>query len=373
MKRVRHLIYVCVVFLTMARVQAAPQITSATGRVARGQTVTITGSGFGTKTQASPELWDDFESGVLGESLRGNSPVIGQPWSTFGNEPVYSIGILREGSTRSSLHSFHAMASNSSLDFNFSQPHGRVYFSYWSYYDKRSSHWSRNSKPWLVYGENGHYPYSYCGYCDANPGGTPPYYPYDPDFRTQATEAGDIGQPGSTYYGGPNIIEVNGYWIRQEVWLVESSPGQTNGTYQIWTHRNGLIQEAVNSTRVQTRNSNYHWRQVEIGAYVSQDTGESAVNWYTDDIYIDNTPARVELGDAATWDACTRREIQIPRAWTNESVEVNINPGSFAPGQTAYLFVVDPTNTPGNGYPVVIGGTASPRPVPAKPRGVRVR
>ena len=42
---------------------SAPAISSVAGSPADGQAVTITGSGFGTRSQPGPLVFDDFESG----------------------------------------------------------------------------------------------------------------------------------------------------------------------------------------------------------------------------------------------------------------------------------------------------------------------
>ena len=62
---------------------------------------------------------------------------------------------------------------------------------------------------------------------------------------------------------------------------------------------------------------------------------------YYDDIYINNSWARVEIGDDPDYDSCTHREMQIPTAWSSDSVDITVNQGSFPDGATAYLFVVD--------------------------------
>ncbi|OGF43089.1 hypothetical protein A2303_04140 [Candidatus Falkowbacteria bacterium RIFOXYB2_FULL_47_14] len=76
---------------------------------------------------------------------------------------------------------------------------------------------------------------------------------------------------------------------------------------------------------------------------------------YTDNVYIDTTWARVELGNASTYAASTHREIQIPSAWSANSITATVNPGSFTSGQAVYLFVIDANGNASNGYPVTIG------------------
>lgn len=48
---------------------AQPVISGVLGKCATGDTVTIVGSGFGTKSPALPVLWDDFEVGNLGSDV----------------------------------------------------------------------------------------------------------------------------------------------------------------------------------------------------------------------------------------------------------------------------------------------------------------
>ena len=78
-----------------------------------------------------------------------------------------------------------------------------------------------------------------------------------------------------------------------------------------------------------------------------------------DDFYVDYTWSRVELCNSPTWSSCSVREIQIPTAWSDSSISVQLNKGSFSNGQTGYLFVVDASGTASGGYPITIGGGSS--------------
>jgi len=60
-----------------------------------------------------------------------------------------------------------------------------------------------------------------------------------------------------------------------------------------------------------------------------------------DDVFVDYTVARVELGNASTWDASTVREIQVAQQWSDGQIVARLNRGAFAPGQTVYAYVVD--------------------------------
>lgn len=86
------------------------------------------------------------------------------------------------------------------------------------------------------------------------------------------------------------------------------------------------------------------WQYVNFGAYygnISPSEPKSLELWI-DDVYVSlgNGKARVEIGNAQTLEACTHREIQIPTSWSQNSITVTVNQGSFANGANAYLFVV---------------------------------
>ena len=91
-----------------------------------------------------------------------------------------------------------------------------------------------------------------------------------------------------------------------------------------------------------------------------------------DDIYVDYTLARVEVGDAPTWSDCRHKEIQIPRQWSNSQIVVDFNQGSFAAGERVYLYIVDSEGRVSQGLPMIvpIGDGVAPAP-PTQMRIVR--
>lgn len=79
-------------------------------------------------------------------------------------------------------------------------------------------------------------------------------------------------------------------------------------------------------------------------AGVAQDWGE---------IYADKTPQRVCIGNAATWSACTKFDMQRPTAWSANSITVKTNCGDYSSNSTVYLYVVGVS-----GEPVTTSGVA---------------
>ncbi len=62
--------WICIAILLFpAASWAEPTLSSVSGEIDHGNTVTIDGLGFGTKAQAAPLQWDDFEDGTPGVDI----------------------------------------------------------------------------------------------------------------------------------------------------------------------------------------------------------------------------------------------------------------------------------------------------------------
>jgi hypothetical protein len=99
-----------------------------------------------------------------------------------------------------------------------------------------------------------------------------------------------------------------------------------------------------------------------IGHFFNRQNG-AAMRLYISELYMDNSFARVELGNAPTWAACTHREIQIPSAWSATEITVTVNQGAFEAEDDVWLYVVDENRVNNSvGYPLVIGGEPASEP-----------
>jgi hypothetical protein len=75
--------------------------------------------------------------------------------------------------------------------------------------------------------------------------------------------------------------------------------------------------------------------------------------FFYDNIYIDKSIARIEIGNASTYAASTRREIQVPNLWGNSSIQFVANKGGLSSNQAVYLYVIDSNgNVNSTGYPI---------------------
>lgn len=109
-----------------------------------------------------------------------------------------------------------------------------------------------------------------------------------------------------------------------------------------------------------------HWKKMFPYPWPS-----STIKMFFDSIYVDNSFARVEIGDAATYANSTHREIQPAASWSDGEITIDVNRGSFSGGQ-AYLFVVDESGNASPGYPITFA-SAGDAVAPAAPTGLSVQ
>jgi hypothetical protein len=316
----------------------APAISGVSGTLSSGQTVTISGSGFGTKPQAAPLLWDDFEQGTAGKLVAGNSASVGS-WDTGGG--TESVTYSSSKAYAGGKAAFHDLISNYNASLAKNLSFSRLYMDFWiltDYVDRVSRNW----KPWRFYGDNDALQLSYVFLCNGQL-----------IQREQATLGWSQGDWGGNTYS-------KNQWMHVQLVYSASSPGSADGTIRHFINSSAHGQ---NSGAVMTRMNSANFNQIRIGHYWAKDGADACssnggARVYTDNVYIDTSWARVELGNASTYAASTQREIQVPTTWNDGSVGVKINTGKFAPGTTAYLFVTDSNNNTSAGRQVTVGGSA---------------
>ncbi len=151
-------------------------------------------------------------------------------------------------------------------------------------------------------------------------------------------------QGDGVYLGeGPNDIDLY-YWVKYADDENGTNINDNSGTY---------IGTCVsNSSDESTDADDYVWLLWEdaksttplmvvdkSNTYLGAGTSEEV---YFDDIYVQvNNRARVEMCNEDTYDVCTHREIQTPTSWSNGSIDITVNQGSFEDGDAVYLYVVN--------------------------------
>ena len=355
-------LYSCI-FIFPTLTVAAPIIDSISGTVSNGDNITIQGSGFGNKAEGPPLKFDSFEQ--TGGDYDDGDPLANGwlQWYSFG-QSEYETSNTRSGSSKHALSDFTSDSHRAFIYDHGSETLTPVYITFWVRYNSISESDAPQAK-WLRVMQS------------TSSG----------DFESVVT---NIIQWGGMTSSTINVRRENvtyapigdnsrptpteEVWIREEHYYVESSgTNQADGELHVWmqTSEGGKFLHEINEKSITTNSGTDRWRYVMFSEYKKKWTG----TFEFDDIYIDNTQARVEIGDNATWANCTHREIQIPTAWSDLSIAFTFNQGSFQNGNTVYLYVLDPNgdmNT--SGYPITIGsnGGEDDNPPPDPPTSLEI-
>jgi len=306
---------------------AAPSITNVADPSTDGIDIIIEGSGFGTKA-AAPYKWDNFEGGAVGTTVKG--------WGT--TTATYSKDVSRGGGVASK----HDFVKNYNVSLNLDDiAYTTVYMDFWLYIDLVANE-SRNFKPWRLYGNNDKLEIFDNDYCNRS-------------SMLQWYDLANSSSAISVKYHSSQLSK-NGVWKHYQVEIVESSVGGADGRVRQYIDGNLDLVSAIPAT---TRYTSAHYNQIRIGHYYAKD-GDSlcpsnpGAYVYLDDVYVDTSLARVEIGNNPDYSKCTHREIQIPSKWSSTSIELGSMRGDFS-GENPYLFVVDGSgavSNNGSGYSI---------------------
>lgn len=339
---------------------AAPTISGISGTVSSGQSITISGSDFGTKSTPTPIKWDNFESGEHGGTISG--------WDlTYGNNVKYSNVGNRTGSSlcyaagvTTADDPSNANASNSRITLNSGISATKIFASYWIKWN-----WGEITGGQIKHGVH---------LCREYPGSSAPrintvlYYsnnnPYWQGTGTYTPGFCSSGIDSCTLWGSANMYPTD-TWVQVEVQIEQSTADLEDGSLISWVGKStGAMVKVVNfpgNICLRKSDADYNYAQINVWTWAGNDEGDGySTTIYYDDFYVDNTWARVVIGDASTYDNCTRREVQIPTAWDTGEITVTINQGSFGATDTAYLYVVDDDGTPSSSYEITFGESAAP-------------
>lgn len=350
------LLNILLLFLLIPSIgHGAPSITGVSGTLTHGQTVTITGSQFGTKATAAPVTWDTFEDGTANLSA-----TIGT-WETIQGFTINStVGNRRHAnSTYQGQAQFGVDSSTKGFSGGTDQ-YGPWFVSYhfrldpnWVWGRAASEAFLGNVKFFRIWTSGD-------GSDD-----------YVAAFHTFArTAESDEVITGTEYCPGGNsdfdyvwqnftADVTNGSWHRIDLEYRESSASNSaNGVAKIYF--DGKLISSQTSLVTRCTGASTPKRVSLAGLYNSWGDGGPYYYWQ-DDTYIDNSWARVELCPGSTWATRGKCELQPPTSWGDTSISLTLNQGSFDANATAYLYVVDSTGavSPSREITISSGGSAS--------------
>jgi len=312
----RKIFIIIATLLLGVNVGAAPSISSVTwsGDLDHGVVVTISGTDFGAKSTAAPFLWDSVDNITSYSSVQdGDSIPVGgsHPWPNN-----YSNSVKMETSD-SMRHSYSSKMYKTSGTDGFFNEHdlpnnpstGIIYVGYWWKPDADPTAGSHSSK------------------------------------FVRISDQTDI--PGKTFSWTQmhNYVHITGentptewdswtgnvnQWNFHEVIMISSEE-----RYYIYV--NGTLLTDCDWSVV---NQSVSYDQLNTIGWDGGGSSPPSITAWMDDIYLDNTLARVVIGNASTYASSTHREMQIPTDWGTTEITITVNQGSFSNG-TAYLYVID--------------------------------
>lgn len=313
---------------------AAPSVTGTSGAVTHGQNITISGSGFGTKSTAAPNLWDtvDNQSAYSGLSNGSTIPVGGSnPWgANYDSATTYrTTGGDQRGKSTANYY-----AANSRMNALGSRQVTGATYLYVSWWFKTAT----------TIPEAGH----------------SSKYLRVSDFDDIPHRTFSWTQIQAYVFEDPNYCANS--WV--------SYSPSINDWHFFEAFFDSVNERFTLAVDGSTRYNNIDWSSASVTVLddidgIGFDGGGSSPPYITswvDDIYVDSTPQRVMICSGSTWDSRGTCEMQIPSAWSDTSVTVTVNQGAFTDSSSQYLYVVDASGDGGTGRQITFGSSSAPTP-----------
>jgi hypothetical protein len=392
--------------LCISIVFAQPTVSSVNGNVIHNNTLTISGSGFGAKNPAPPLLWDNcisnpplnthYDAWLPTNSEQGSLYNMAYRTSGFRgiNPPSSRMNYFLGGAHAISNHSeTYLRGGNVGIGKNITS---HSYFINYYYRidpnfdgENHSAYGDNMKEIVLTNTEGSFYPdgwgaFGYAAWCISDV----PDVNFRNLMRLERMPINPAHQDPPYGCGGNNLVyhnnPING-WIKMQ-W-------EGNYNYQfdgpqivLTTYPDGAktFQGHYGDGLTVSEYARGPWANypkendlkfIGLGGFARVERYNNGTNSfrYFAGVYIDNTRARVMLGNNQNYESCTIMEPQIPSSWNSNSITCTINLGAFTDSGTAYLFVFDANNNRNpTGFPISIGGGGGDNTPPNTPTGLRI-
>jgi hypothetical protein len=161
-----------------------------------------------------------------------------------------------------------------------------------------------------------------------------------------------IGSPQYTLKMTPSDCPVDGTWVHTTL-FIKASTGDGSADGYLKLYCNDIAQgdpAKPYEDAFETYYSDDEWKTLTLGWWLGNynDSDPPTAVLQFDDVYIDNSFQSVWIGDASTWADCTHREIQIPTAWADGEITIEVNQGSISNllDGAHWLYVFDSNGNP---------------------------
>ena len=351
-----------------------PSINGEIGTLTNGSDYTITGSGFGEKNPVEPMWWDNFETyAVPGEvGAETNDPYNTALCSTVKpiytksmprSEPTNTVSIMKEYFS-SDMDPAGLLRAQSSCRFVLDQNLDLTnsYITFWykmdmDYYNNNPCCSPRNTKFMELRGYDPEgrpalridVPFNDACQCEKN-------------ASMWAADYND-GNPIGTQY--PPLLDTiygenSGHYSRLESWLNYDGMDATTSEWSVSKDLSeiGKVSGVFATTeefyeRYPSGDGPTTYNTIWLTHYIDADNDCAAlghpelqcgsyVRMYYDDLYIDNTMARIEICNNKDKSLSSHCEVQIPKElWNDTAIKFTAQKGSFLTGEQLYLHVIN--------------------------------
>lgn len=379
----------CVAFLGTLPIVALTQValatpapTSASGTIAAGQTLTISGSNFGT-TGPNIVLMEDFERDTAGAKVQLAGAPVGA-WSSYHSATNYLASPnAHTGSVGYHGYDYAGQAANI-LSLALNSQYQEAFVSLWVTVPSGKTFpgmWGPSgAAPPPVAGQfSGDSSWKLAWLLQSNTMTAGQF-----NMVTMSYAGASQWQPGESDSGYAMFIQPGNYWENAN--NVGTSWWTWNGWNRVstWMRGNSTVPSGAASGTVQTLNTNgvsswafgnpvtyptsgmfqlgvpQYFAQVNIPGWVRENSGPNADPTY-DDIYIAVGPgsvARVELTDSPTYTSSKHATILRSLSWSASSVTASVPPAGLDFTGAAYLYVTDMTGAT-NATGISVGNVGS--------------
>ena len=352
----------------------APSVGGISGTVSEGQLITISGSGFGTGPVNV--VWLGGASGAIESAAAGQLPYGSGNWAGWDGDTDTESSEAPEISTDQAHSGNQSIWSHVSGDkygsgfwvdwqAKFGTNYGEIFISYWVRWAESGAEppyqWKRvrfkldNIDEYSIYQD--HVGQLYHNYFANSTSWS------DMNFKEGLEHTDWCADCGDERYDDWVEGEIpQEEWAREDFYIrPETEDSVNDGTF---------IHDVFipNSARYAAHNVNAN---ADIGTTLRRyiifqnyfgnlEAGTKNADFYIDDIYMADSPARVEVCSEAAWSDRRRCEIQPSESWTSNSITVRVNQSSFAPSEPVYLYVVDASGAVNSaGYALSFGSSAA--------------
>lgn len=331
-------VLVIILLLLSASHGTAQTITQIEGVFENQAQMVIRGTGFNNKSEPRAVVWDDVESGQFSAD-----------WSSSGNLRV-TDNSRHPNSDYCGTINFQGSGGDGDLGY-FTAPGSslgaRWFVQYWFMLDENFD-WGSDT-----YGGTNTNLANVKFFRMWNPGNI------DENFFINIHGWGSSAVYYAEYVsapqGGSAFSGFRQNWTK-DVWhciqieYAESSVGGNDGQFRVWFNGQLEVEDLDLMTREDYPDLK---RPFIVGFYDAwNDSGTDRDDFYIDDVYVDRTWARIEIGNNVHYGDCTSREIQPVVSWSSNEITVDVNVGSLWANAETYLFVVTDDGSVSSGFPL---------------------